>query len=350
MPYGEQKLLKTEHLQSLSQSFNLDLDCAIDFLRLQPSHLRDRLDFTLINGQLGLYSKDHQQIIDLPFCQQLSPALQDWLTDFREIQWPLQKASFRLRVGPAGQRGLWIDAANIDIKALLDEKQLLQNLQKRCFVEIGQKRKVPTEVAGILKLRDPEHRVWFQSWMGDSPIDLYCQVASFTQPSLLANKAICQLISSWVSKLDHPRILEFGSGIGNLSFPALLHAHSLTACEIDHRSLEGFRKTLADLSLQHKVQIHAGDFQKKLTEDFSNFDLILCNPPRSGLMNFLEPLDSLQHGQRPKYFLYMSCFPESLCKDLQKLVQLGYKIEEMTIADQFPQTSHYEVLCLLQRK
>jgi 23S rRNA (uracil1939-C5)-methyltransferase len=356
LPFGEQIHLKSQNLQKLLQDFSLLHKNDIEYIYAQASQLRDRLDFTWSNNKLGLYSKDHQQIIDIKVCQQLSPALQDWLSEFRQIQWPMLKASFRLRIGPQKQKGLWIDAANIDIKALLEEKTILRELQKQCFIEIGQKRKTPVETSEGYKLRDPEPLIWFQSWMGEQAIDLYCQVASFTQPSLAANKKICHLISDWISQLPPPRVLEFGSGIGNLSFPALLHAKSLTVCEIDKLSLDGFRKTLQAIQtnqiqgLSEKVTIHVGDFQKKLTENFANYDLILCNPPRSGLVNFLNPLEVLQMDQRPPYFIYMSCFPESLCKDLQKLTALGYAIEKITIVDQFPQTNHYEVLCLLQRK
>jgi 23S rRNA (uracil1939-C5)-methyltransferase len=44
----------------------------------------------------------------------------------------------------------------------------------------------------------------------------------------------------------------------------------------------------------------------------------------------------------------MSCYPESMMMDLQKLIQLGYALEKISIVDQFPQTAHYEVLALLK--
>ncbi|WP_374030179.1 RNA methyltransferase [Bdellovibrio bacteriovorus] len=317
--------------------------------------MRDRLDFSLEDGRLGLYRKDRREIIDLPECAQLSPALQNWLTEFRQIRWPFKKGSFRLRVGPQGQKGLWIDLANVDIKALLDEQAILHRLQESAFVEIGQRRKVPAWTGTEFKLRDPELHVWFQTWMKERAISLYCQVASFTQPSLHANKIICDVITRWVESFPQARMIEFGSGIGNLTLPALVAADSVVACEIDELSLQGLQKTLEMLpgdlqSLRDKLTIHRGDFQKKLTKDFSEFDGVLANPPRSGLMNFLNPLESLSADQRPPFFIYMSCFPESMVKDMERLQACGYSIEEVFIVDQFPQTAHYEVLTLLQRK
>ncbi|KHD88817.1 MAG: RNA methyltransferase [Bdellovibrio sp. ArHS] len=356
VPYGAQIEAKKEQLKQLLSSFSLHSKSPIRAFSAGPAFLRDRLDFSLEEGRLGLYRKEQRQILDLPTCSQLSPELSAWLSDFREqFQWPFKKGSIRLRVGPQGHRGVWLDFANVDIKALLDEQTLLRRLQQQAFVEIGQRRKVPVWTGQEYKLRDPELHVWFQTWIENRPVDLYCQVASFTQPSLRANKIICDIINTWIQTFPRSRLIEFGSGIGNLTLPAAAVAESILACEIDELSLEGLRKTIecvpADLrSLQSKIQIHRGDFQKKLTEDFSRFDGVMANPPRSGLMGFLNPLGALSLAQRPRFFIYMSCFPESMARDMARLQDYGYELQETFIVDQFPQTHHYEVLGLLQRK
>jgi len=353
-PYEAQIRLKTERLQELLAQAGLSFGRQIEFVSSGEAFLRDRLDFTLEQGHLGLYGKDQQPLVDIEVCAQLSPALQSWLTEFRAFSWPVKKGSVRLRVGPQGQKGAWLDFSNIDIKALLDEKTQLRRLQEKAFVEIGQRRKVPIWTGTEFKLRDPQLNLWFETWMGDQPVSLYCQVASFTQPSLKANRLIAQTIEKWVGLLPQARVIEFGSGIGNLTLPALFAAQEITACEIDELSLEGLKRTLQSLpaSLQekkNKITIHRGDFQKKLLLDFSNYDLILANPPRSGLKNFLEPLSRLKPDQRPEYFIYMSCFPESMMDDLKILATQGYAIEELKIVDQFPQTKHFEVLGLLKK-
>ena len=354
-PYAEQIQIKKDHLNKLFISKNLSPLEPIGFMSAGAAFLRDRLDFSLQENRLGLYGKDRKNILDLEVCAQLSPALQAWLTEFRKISWPFAKGSIRLRVGPEGQKGVWLDFANVDIKALLDEQNILKELLAVSFVEIGQRRKVPVWTGSEFKLRDPELNVWFQTWLGERAVDLYCQVASFTQPSLKANKLICDTIGAWIQSFPSSRMIEFGSGIGNLTLPTLCYAESVVACEIDELSLQGLHRSLENLpgdlqSLRKKITIHRGDFQKKLTQDFSAFDGILANPPRSGLMNFLNPLESLSAEQRPEFFIYMSCFPESMVEDFARLRDCGYEIKKTLIVDQFPQTAHYEVLSLLQRK
>jgi 23S rRNA (uracil1939-C5)-methyltransferase len=353
--YGEQVELKTTELRGLLHDHGLKLPSEINFLSAGAAYLRDRLDFSLQDGKLGLYGKHSHEITDIEICAQLSPELQTWYTEFRKIKWPFTKGSIRLRVGPEGQRGAWLDFANVDIKALLDEQSILKKLQEQAFVEIGQRRKVPVWNGQEFKLKDPELNVWFTTWMNEIPVNLYCHIASFTQPSLKANVLIAEKISSWVNQYPDARIIEFGSGIGNLTLPALATAKSVLACEIDALSLEGLEKTVLMLPSElknhrEKLTIYRGDFQKKILQDFSQFDGVLANPPRSGLMGFLNPLEELNPAQRPPFFIYMSCFPESMAKDMQRLQSFGYEISELAILDQFPQSTHYEVLGLLQRK
>lgn len=52
----------------------------------------------------------------------------------------------------------------------------------------------------------------------------------------------------------------------------------------------------------------------------------------------------------PEKFLYISCNPVTLVRDLGVFGDRGYNIEEIEIVDQFPKTSHAEVISLLSRK
>lgn len=356
--YQDQLNLKKQTFRSLLLSslvITEDSNVPLAALSAGPVGMRDRLDFSWQNGRLGLYKRNSREILDLPQCPQLSPALQEFYREFRKIQWPLEKASFRLRVSPQGALGVWIDCANIDIKNLLDEESILTRLLEKSFVEMGQRRKVLTSTPEGLKLKDPQHLPWFSTWGNEQEISLFCQVASFTQPSHRSNRLITDLIQQWIQEIDQPRIIEFGSGIGNLTLPAAIHAQSLLACEIDQLALEGLEMSLKNLpnalnNLRNKIKIFRGDFQRKIQQSFKDFDLILANPPRSGLMNFLNPLGELQKNERPRYFLYMSCFPESMVQDLARLKEFDYSLEKVALIDQFPQTPHYEVIGLLQRK
>jgi 23S rRNA (uracil1939-C5)-methyltransferase len=75
-------------------------------------------------------------------------------------------------------------------------------------------------------------------------------------------------------------------------------------------------------------------------------DVLTVDPPRTGLA------DSLLHtilNLRPKRFVYTSCNPSTLAKDLSQLLKV-YDIEYIQPIDMFPQTAQIESVTLLVRK
>lgn len=351
--YEQQRELKIYHLQQLLQKANIPSP-QVQFISAGKARLRDRLDFIFNQEKFGLYSKDKTAVVDIADCAQLSKSLNSWLIDFRKIKWPIQKGSIRLRVGPHGLRGCWLDFANLDIKNLIAEKNTLLELLKLGHVEVGQRRKVLKYENDLLKLKSPEFQNWFATTYNHQEFDLFCNIASFTQPSLAANRLITEKITDWCRQIKPEKIVEFGSGIGNLSIPASQYCQQLIACESDELALEAFEFSIKQKpepiknELLNKIVIAPGDFQSKKEVNFSTCDLVLVNPPRSGLKNFLNPI--IKTSAKPKYFIYMSCYPESFIIDATTMQQNGYELIENGIVDQFPQTEHYEILSLWKQK
>jgi 23S rRNA (uracil1939-C5)-methyltransferase len=75
-------------------------------------------------------------------------------------------------------------------------------------------------------------------------------------------------------------------------------------------------------------------------------DLVVLDPPRTGLD--AEPAKLLAKIAAPSV-VYVSCDPATLARDLRALVESGYAIESLTLADLFPQTFHLESIVRLRR-
>ena len=74
-------------------------------------------------------------------------------------------------------------------------------------------------------------------------------------------------------------------------------------------------------------------------------DLISLDPPRSGLSP--EALEVVVNAGAPK-ILYVSCDPGTWARDVARLNRGGYKLTHVQPWDFYPQTSHVEVLSLLE--
>jgi 23S rRNA (uracil1939-C5)-methyltransferase len=331
-------LQQLEHKKNdLKKKLN-NADLMIQVKTAGSGYLRTRFDFTIENQKMGLYGKDPEQnkkLIDLSTCSQLDPDLNNAFKNLKTVIWPFEKGSVRLRISPEKKLGIWLDLANIDIKKMLLEKMFLMKLSKTFFVEIGQKRKaldLNSFNLPQLKLTDPIPQPWFQT----QNTVLYSYVSSFTQPSWHTADLISENVIQWISELNiQHKIIEYGSGIGQFSLPLLKNNHRLHIFETDLLAIDCLRINTEKYKNQVQINDHIEDIP---------IDLILVNPPRSGLTNFVKTI--MLH--RPENIIYVSCYPDSMMTDLNILLN-DYKITKVSLIDQFPQTLHYESMVLLQR-
>ena len=76
-------------------------------------------------------------------------------------------------------------------------------------------------------------------------------------------------------------------------------------------------------------------------------DLIVVDPPRAGLGADTRKL--LASVDAPA-ITYVSCDPATLARDLRALLEEGYRIESVTLADLFPHTFHVECVATIERR
>lgn len=89
----------------------------------------------------------------------------------------------------------------------------------------------------------------------------------------------------------------------------------------------------------------AGDVAELLPR-YLPADLVILNPPRSGLApSVTEALSTVA----PERLIYVSCDPATLARDLQRL-QSTFHLAEHRCFDLFPQTAHVETVALLERR
>ena len=340
---SEQKARKIQYIQKLlaENSWNAHLQ----YHPVGRFSERTRFDFTIIDSKICLYHRQSHEPLPVQTCPQLIMDLQNFLSDLQKISIPIKKGSARIRIGKDNLRGIWLDFANTDIKNLLEEKTTLTELQKICdLVEIGQKRKIlNTET---MKLKDPEFHPWFKTWHQGKEVWLYQHIGSFTQASKKSNQIITHLIAQSVEQSNAKVVVEFGSGFGNLTIPCLSEKREIHCYEFEISSQRAIEKTLHEYNLNHySIQYHIGDFQNTIPQLPLNTDLLLVNPPRSGLKKFAD----LAKTDNLKNIIYMSCYPKSFIEDCQVFERHGFKIKGIDLVDQFPQTEHIELIATLEK-
>lgn len=69
-------------------------------------------------------------------------------------------------------------------------------------------------------------------------------------------------------------------------------------------------------------------------------DLLVVNPPRSGMMP--EARTKVIEYLKPRRIHYISCNPLTLARDIKEFIAAGYAVSRVAVMDVFPQTGHVE--------
>ena len=136
------------------------------------------------------------------------------------------------------------------------------------------------------------------------------------------------------------------SGTGTITQILAESAKKVIGVEIVEEAVKAAREN-AKLNGIDNVEFIASDVLKVLDDLDKNPDLIVLDPPREGINP--KAIDKIIDFD-PEKFLYISCNPVTLVRDLQVFEKRGYKIEELEIVDQFPKTSHVESVVLMSRE
>lgn len=348
IPFATQLRRKADFFRQIWDHHDLGTLPEIQMIAPADRGLRDRLDFQwhLENDRstFGLYERSRKTLLDLEECYQLSPALHDWLNDFRKIRWPVNRASIRLRVAPDGTRGVWLDVSNLDAKTLLTDSPILQELLEVATVEMGQRRKrLIQDPAGKLRLlKEPQFYPWTRTWLDGNAVALMSRIADFSQPGDLINQILVAQVARHLAPCE--AAIDWGCGSGNFSFPLLAKAEHVYAFDSDALSLLGLQESIQASPFATRMTaapVQFGDPKTQLeplaVQAFEKATAWVVDPPRSGVGTLFDSVP--QHVDQ---IISISCFAESFMADAAKLFEQGFHCHDLTMVDQFPQTPHAE--------
>ena len=160
------------------------------------------------------------------------------------------------------------------------------------------------------------------------------------------NSYICSCIFNFISdNLECSDVcLDLYSGVGTLSILASKKVSRVYAIEVNSYS---YNNALENMKLNNvnNVEFILGDVSKKINFIDDNIDVIITDPPRSGMDHVtIETILKF----KPRKVIYVSCNPMTLARDLNILLS-DYIIEKSAIFDMFPNTSHVECVCVMKK-
>ena len=168
---------------------------------------------------------------------------------------------------------------------------------------------------------------------------------SFFQVNQVITEKIYNEIRSNIEKINPKNVLDLYCGTGTIGIYIADLVKNVIGIEVIKDAVldANFNKELNNID---NISFILGKVEDKIIVIKDNIDLIIVDPPRSGLD---KKVISVINKIKAKNIIYVSCNPITLVRDL-KLLKDNYNIEYIKPYDMFPNTYHVECVVLLERK
>ena len=144
-------------------------------------------------------------------------------------------------------------------------------------------------------------------------------------------------------------VFDLYCGLGTISIFMAKYAKEVYGIEIVDEAVKMAEEN-ASLNKVENTKFISGDVEIVLDEliNIKHIipDVIMIDPPRKGLDN--KSIENIMKI-RPNRFVYISCNPATLVRDLAKFENM-YDVQEIQPVDMFPWTSHVECVAVLNLK
>ncbi|MFW5649611.1 MAG: 23S rRNA (uracil(1939)-C(5))-methyltransferase RlmD [Candidatus Alkaliphilus sp. MAG34] len=168
---------------------------------------------------------------------------------------------------------------------------------------------------------------------------------SFFQTNTFGAEKLYSIVREFAGNIDDKIVFDLYSGIGTIAQIMAPMAKKVMGIEIIEEAVNKAREN-AKLNNLDNVEFICGDVLKVIDELKDKPDLIIIDPPREGIQpRAIRKIIDFN----PEEFIYVSCNPVTLVRDLKVFIEMGYKIEKMKLMDMFPRTPHVETVVLLTR-
>ncbi|MEL6345399.1 MAG: 23S rRNA (uracil(1939)-C(5))-methyltransferase RlmD [Myxococcota bacterium] len=161
----------------------------------------------------------------------------------------------------------------------------------------------------------------------------------------VAERIMADVVAAFDGDRDRP-VVDLYSGVGGFTL-GLCRAHGWA---LGVEGVTGAVQRAKDNARLNNLgaEFIAGEVATVLPEIAARLDgrapVVMVDPARRGLEEgVIDALAALQ----PARLAYLSCNPRTLARDLKRFTDDGWRVDQVTAYDMFPQTAHLEVLAML---
>lgn len=324
--YESQLLFKTNKVQELMEKFaNIKKEKVRPTLGNVPFSYRNKVFYHIEKDKLGFYQRKTNDLIKVDRCllvddkiQELTKQLQNYIKDHHELKEAMIRVS-------SNQKEMMLS-----VSGKTDEKELSQFFKgKVTSLWLN-----GTLVSGKPYITSQLFSQKFQI----SPL-------SFFQVNSYQTEVLYQIVIDWIKKLNPKQVLDLYCGTGSIGLLVSPYVEKVVGIEVVKEAIQNAIQN-QKINNRENISFLCGKVEDKIDLLQGDFDLVIVDPPRSGLdEKVIETIFKMQSS----HVIYISCDPATLARDLG-LLKKKYEIIEIQPVDMFPNTYHVECVSVLHRK
>lgn len=161
---------------------------------------------------------------------------------------------------------------------------------------------------------------------------------AFLQPSAEGEAALIDCVTGGAG--DAARVMDLFCGNGTFTGPLMARGCDVTAIDAAPDAIRALASAGAKASVRNLFKEPVDAY------DLDDQDCVILDPPRSGA---LEQVRELAKSTVP-VIVYVSCNPQSFARDAQILCAAKYRLERLTLVDQFIWSPHTELCAVFKRR
>ncbi|NPC91858.1 23S rRNA (uracil(1939)-C(5))-methyltransferase RlmD [Bacillus sp. WMMC1349] len=327
-----------------------------------PWHYRNKSQFQLglKKGKMiaGLYGLDSHHLVPISECivqhsatNKTTQTVKQILEDFGITVYHERKRTGDVRtiVTRTGFETGEVQVVLVTAKENLPRKQLIAEEIKKRLPEvtsvIQNVNKAKTSVIFGDDTKLLAGSTVIQEVLGDISFELSAR--AFFQLNPIQTVKLYDEVKKAAQLTGSEKVVDAYCGVGTIGMWIAEGAGEIRGMDVIKESIADAMKNAKKHGIEnaHYVTGTAEHWLPKWTNEGFKPDVVIVDPPRTGCdRTFLDTIKQV----KPKRFVYVSCNPSTLAKDLQYLAK-DYHVKYIQPVDMFPQTAHVECVALMSR-
>ena len=302
--------IKENYVRNLFKDYKVN-----KIISLNEYNYRNKVTLHVKNGRLGFYKEKTHDIVEFDKCYLLDGDINVLINELRKMDL-LNVDEIMIR------KSYYEDSLMLDIKGKIDKKylSLLSNFK-------------------VSSIYVNDKKVMGKDYLTESIGDYRYSISpkSFFQVNYHMIKVLYDLI---YDNCCGDKLLDLYCGTGTIGIYLSKKFNSIYGVEIVSDAIDNanINKELNGIKNAKFLCLDAKDI------DCYNFDVIVVDPPRSGLSSSLiEKMEVIN----PKKIIYVSCNPNTLKRDISLFK--NYRVVEINVLNMFFRTHHMETVCILEK-